>query len=220
MHADDSDRAAILARRQRFILLALSGVAPLAAACRTPPQPCLSIGRPEAEVVDPTTTVCPAEIGEPATLLKGTQIRLPEGVTPEALDEVNPDFVMLPKGVESVSCIDEVPGGMIQYFAMSSVPDDPNKSMPILRDEVLALYGYATLPRSAEVNDENGRNYEVVIDLAPNPVSAEPYGRVYLRLVANGGRVYALMYEAHPSAWSALEASFRDSAASLSFSSP
>jgi hypothetical protein len=220
MHADDSDRAAILARRQRFILLALTGVAPLASACTTPPQPCLSVGRPEEQELDPTTTICPAEIGEPVSLLNGTQIRLPEGVTPEALEEINPDFVQLPKGVESVSCIDEVPGGVIQYFAMTSLPDDPNKSMPMFLDEFLARYGYGTLPRSAEVDDENGRRYEVVIDLTGEPGRSEPYGRVYLRLVANGGRVYALMYEAHPSAWSALEASMRASAASLSFVSP
>jgi hypothetical protein len=219
MRADDSDRAAILARRQRFLLLALTGAAPLASACSSAPQPCLSVGRPEPEL-DPTITVCPAEIGEPAALLKGTQIRLPEGVTPEALDEVNPDFVQLPKGVESVSCIDDVAPGVIQYFAMMSLPDDPNKSMPSLRDEFLARYGYATLPFSAEVNDEAGRSYEVVIDLTGEPGRTEPYGRVYLRLVANGGRVYALMYETHPSAWSALEASMRASAASLSFSPP
>jgi hypothetical protein len=50
---DDSDAAAILARRQRFIALALSSVAGLAAgACR--PQPCLSVAHPEGGSIGET----------------------------------------------------------------------------------------------------------------------------------------------------------------------
>jgi hypothetical protein len=40
--AGDADRAAILARRQRFIALALSGLAGTAACDKPKPQPCLS----------------------------------------------------------------------------------------------------------------------------------------------------------------------------------
>jgi hypothetical protein len=44
----DPDRAAILARRRRFIALALSGMA--TGACKhQPPQPCLNVARPEDE---------------------------------------------------------------------------------------------------------------------------------------------------------------------------
>lgn len=56
--SDDSDTAAILARRQRFIALALSSVAGLATgACR--PQACLSIERPEDGAAQPETPETP-----------------------------------------------------------------------------------------------------------------------------------------------------------------
>lgn len=41
----DPDREAILARRRRFIALAISGLA--TGACKTPPQPCLNMVVPE-----------------------------------------------------------------------------------------------------------------------------------------------------------------------------
>lgn len=52
----DPDRAAILARRQRFVALALSG---LAASCtaKTQPQPCLDVARPQ-DPVDPEPQPC------------------------------------------------------------------------------------------------------------------------------------------------------------------
>jgi hypothetical protein len=44
----DPDRAAILARRRRFIALAISGMA--TSGCKhQPPQPCLNVARPEDE---------------------------------------------------------------------------------------------------------------------------------------------------------------------------
>lgn len=43
MSTDDPDRAAILARRQRFVAIALSGLATGGVAC-TKPQPCLDVG--------------------------------------------------------------------------------------------------------------------------------------------------------------------------------
>jgi hypothetical protein len=53
---DDPDRAAILARRQRFVALALSG---LATSCtpRSQPQPCLDVMPPQ-EPVDPEPQPC------------------------------------------------------------------------------------------------------------------------------------------------------------------
>lgn len=45
---DDPDRAAILARRQRFVAIALSGLAATASeACRPQPHPCLNVVGPE-----------------------------------------------------------------------------------------------------------------------------------------------------------------------------
>jgi hypothetical protein len=215
MHAEDPDRAAILARRQRFILLALTGAAPLTAACS---QPCLSAPGPYPEPwlgPDPTTTVCPAKVGEPVSMFDSLEIRLPEGITPETLVE-NTSFVVA-RQVESVGCIDSLPGATISYFAVFFFAHDPSKSMPVVRDEVLAALGYSDPSFSFEVNDEIERSYEVVID-APAPDFGP--ARAYLRLVANGDVIYAVIYEAHPAAWNALEASLRASAASLSFSPP
>lgn len=51
----DPDRAAILARRQRFIALALSGLAGSAACDACQPQPCLNIAQPQDEGGDAKT---------------------------------------------------------------------------------------------------------------------------------------------------------------------
>ena len=219
MHSEDPDRAAISARRQRFILLALTGaVASSTTACRSSAQPCLSIAHP-GEPADPVTTVCPAVLGDPVSLLSGSQIRLPQGLTPEAIVAVPPNAVALNAPVESVSCIDRIPGGMISYFAMIAIPDDQSKSLPALRDELLAIFGYGASSFSEELIDEAARSYQVVLDLPPAAADAEP-ARALLHLQANAGQIYAVIYGAHPDAWNALQASLRDSAASLSFPSP
>jgi hypothetical protein len=59
---DESDDAAILARRQRFIALALSSAALATAACR--PQPCLSVAAPEDTAAPPEQPEQPAEPAE------------------------------------------------------------------------------------------------------------------------------------------------------------
>jgi hypothetical protein len=231
--SDDPDRAAILARRRRFILLALTGAAMSSTtACRSKAQPCLSVMDPQWEYGDPLTTECPAELGEPVSLLNGTQIRLPDGITPEMMTELAPGGVRLSFAAESVGCIVDTPGGMINFFVMTVVPDDPSKSMLVLRDELLASFGYNAPTFFEEVNDEAGRSYEVVIEQYPAPAvehalqdrppsagNDEP-GRAFLRLIANEGQIYAVIYGAHPNAWNALQASLRASAASISFSSP
>jgi hypothetical protein len=219
MHSEDPDRAAISARRQRFILLALTGAVASSTACRSSAQPCLSIGYPGDPDADPVTTVCPAVLGDPVSLLSGSQIRLPQGLTPEAIVAVPPNAVALNAPVESVSCIDGIPGGMISYFAMIAIPDDQSKSLPALRDELLAIFGYGASSFSDELTDEAARSYQVVLDLPPAAADAEP-ARALLRLQANAGRIYAVIYGAHPDAWNALQASLRASAASLSFPSP
>jgi hypothetical protein len=187
---------------------------------------------PRWEYGDPLTTVCPAELGEPVSLLNGTQIRLPDGMTPEMMIELAPGLVRLSFAAESVGCIVDMPGGMINFFAMTVVPDDPSKSMRVIRGELLASFGYDAPTFSEEVNDEAARSYEVVIDQYPapapeNPLQGQPAGagngepgRAFLRLTANEGQIYAVIYGAHPDAWNALQASLRASAASISFSSP
>jgi hypothetical protein len=221
MNSDDPDRAAILARRRRLILLALAGAAVPGPACGRP-NVCLSVHDPDSDR-DPMTTACPAELGPSMSLLNDTQIRLPVGITRESVVEIAPGVVRLAAPVESVSCIHWWPGGTINYFAMTYVVDDPSKSLPALRDELLAAFGYIAPEFSAEVVDEVGRNYEVVIDQLPSSVDPEDEGnsepvRAFLKLEANAGRIYAVIYEVPPWAWSALQASLRASAASLSFS--
>jgi hypothetical protein len=222
MNPDDRDRAVILARRRRFILLALAGAAaPSTTACGRP-NVCLSVHDPDSDK-DPLTTACPAELGPSMSLLNSTQIRLPVGITAESIVEVAPGVVRLVAPVESVSCIEWWPGGIINHFAMTYVVDDPSKSLPALRDELLAAFGYSEPTFSAQVIDEVGRNYEVVIDQPSSPVAPENEAnsepaRAFLSLQANAGRIYAVIYEVHPNAWNALQASLRASAASLSFS--
>jgi hypothetical protein len=187
---------------------------------------------PRWEYGDPLTTECPAELGEPVSLLSGTQIRLPDGLTPEMMLELPPGRVRLSYAAESVGCIVEMPGGMINFFVMTVVPDDPSKSMLMLRDELLASFGYNAPAFAEEVHDEAARSYEVVIDQWPAPAAENPLqdrpanagdgepGRALLRLIASEGQIYAVIYGAHPDAWNALQASLRASAASLTFSAP
>jgi hypothetical protein len=234
MISGDPDRAAILARRHGFILLALTGAGLPFTACSSP-QICLSIREPdEPDNFDALiTTVCPAELGPAVSLLSGTQMRLPDGMSPDETVELAPGFVRLSAPVESVGCIDGMPGGMINYFALTVVDDDPRKPMPVLRDELLSSFGYVGPSVSDEVIDEVARSYEVVLDIpAPpageeNPLEdpsasgtlAEP-ARAFLRIIAKEGRLYVVIYEVHPAAWNALQASLRASASSISFLTP
>ncbi len=57
---DDGDRAAILARRQRFIAIALSGLASAGTTC-TAPQPCLNISQPQGSGGAPEPVSQPAD---------------------------------------------------------------------------------------------------------------------------------------------------------------
>jgi hypothetical protein len=220
MNFDDPDHAAILARRRRFILLALTGaVASSSTACRS--EPCLTIAPPDWDSdTDPVTTVCPAELEQPVSLLNGSQIRLPKGITPEVLHEPAQNFVRLTHYVESVSCVEDMAGGTIRFFAMAVAPDEPSKSMPVLRDEWLTNFGYGDPALSAEVIDEVGRSLEVVIDQPPPDGSSAEPGRALMYLKVNAGQIHVIVYEVHPDAWNALQASFRASAASLSFPFP
>lgn len=96
---DDPDRAAILARRQRFVTLALSGLTgALSAGCDgrgATPQPCLEPARPPETMVEGPTTdgeVAPTEAttGPPTEALPNeaaTGAAPGEGTTADAIEE-------------------------------------------------------------------------------------------------------------------------------------
>jgi hypothetical protein len=70
---DDPDRAAILARRRRFIALALTGIAVTACKTKSGPQPCLNVGYPENQPTGETDTDGPAVTEGPAADTDGIE---------------------------------------------------------------------------------------------------------------------------------------------------
>jgi hypothetical protein len=88
----DPDRAAILARRRRFIALAISGLA--TGGCKSPPQPCLNMAMPEHDSGEPNATgpivEDPGQPIEDSTSDTGETGEAEAGDTSEAPAEPNP----------------------------------------------------------------------------------------------------------------------------------
>jgi len=167
---------------------------------------------------DPTQTVCPAEVGDyPAPYFADTVlIRLPKGVTEDNFVEFSPTFARLSSEVESVSCVEGLPGAMISYMAMTYYEDDTAKDIKTLRDETLEVMGYKNYEATEEVIDEDKRIYQAVLDVPPDDQKPEP-ARALFKMTAAHGIMYAVVYETHPNAWNALKNTFMESATRMSF---
>ena len=93
---EDPDRAAILARRRRFVALAISGLA--TTGCKQPgPEPCLSIQVPDPEPTEPVEPVEPEPfIEDPCVPLESGETGGDEsgGETGEALPPTPPEVCL------------------------------------------------------------------------------------------------------------------------------
>lgn len=170
---------------------------------------------------DPTKKVCPAETADyPEPYFADTVlIRLPKNVNGDNFVEFTPTFARLSAAVESVSCIEDTPGGMITYMAMTFYEDDTAKSVDQLRDETLEVMGYTGVKISEEKRDDKLRFYQAVIDVEGTAEKPEP-GRALFQMSAANGLMYAIVYESHPAAWNALKETFYASASKISFLKP
>jgi hypothetical protein len=97
-HDNDPDRAAILARRRRFIALAISGLA--ATGCKGPgPQACLSIEQPpdpDDPQPEPESGMTGPIVEDPgAPLESGETGGEDTGETGEVLEETRPETCLL-----------------------------------------------------------------------------------------------------------------------------
>jgi hypothetical protein len=170
---------------------------------------------------DPTKKVCPAETADyPSPYFADSLlIRLPKNVTEETFVEFTPTFARISAPVESVSCIEGMPGGMISYMAMTYFEDDTAKDLITLRDETLEVMGYVGPTLSNEKRDDKLRFYQAVLD-APGTAEKPDPGRALFQMTAAHGMMYVIVYESHPDAWNALKETFYASAAKMSFPKP
>lgn len=170
---------------------------------------------------DPTKKVCPAATADhPEPYFSDTVlIRLPKGVTGDNFVEFTPTFARLRSAVESVSCVEDVPGAMITYMAMTFFQDDETKSIATLRDETLEVMGYVAPKLSAEKRDDKIRFYQAVVDVEGTTEKPDP-GRALFQMRVANGIMYAIIYECHPLAWNALKETFYASASKISFLKP
>ena len=170
---------------------------------------------------DPIKTVCPAETADyPAPYFMDTVlIRLPKGVSEDNFIEDNPSFARLTSDVDSVSCVEGVPGATISFMALFFYQDDTAKTVTQLRDESLESLGYAGVTFSEEKTDDKTRFYQGVIDVPPDGQNPEP-ARALVQLSSANGNMYVIVMETHPNAWNALKETFRASAGKLSFLKP
>ena len=173
-------------------------------------------GDPAAE--DPTQKVCPAVTADyPAPYFSDTVlIRLPKGVTEDNFVEFTPTFARLSAEVESVSCVEGIPGAMISYMAMTYYADDTAKDMATLRDETLEVMGYTGHTLSDEKIDEKMRFYRGTVDMPGTDQKPEP-ARALFQMRAANGTMYAIVMETHPNAWNALKETFSTSADKMAF---
>jgi hypothetical protein len=176
-------------------------------------------GGPEEE--DPTKKVCPAETADYPSpyFADSVLLRLPKNVTEENFVEFTPTFARISAPIESVSCIEGMPGGMISYMAMTYFEDDPAKDLATLRDETLEVMGYVGATLSNEKRDDKLRFYQAVLDAPGTEAKPDP-GRALLQMSAAHGMMYVIVYESHPDAWNALKETFYASAAKMSFPKP
>ena len=170
------------------------------------------------EEADPTQTVCPAEVADyPAPYFSDTVlIRLPKNVSEDSFVEFTPTFARLSSPIESVSCVEGLPGAMISYMAMTYYEDDTAKDMMTLRNETLEVMGYKAYTASDEAVDEKARKYYAVLDVPGDDQKPEP-ARALFQMVAAHGIMYAVVYETHPNAWNALKETFKESATRMAF---
>jgi hypothetical protein len=174
-------------------------------------------GESGGDDMDPTKKVCAAETAEyPEPYFEDTVlIRLPKGVSGDNFVEMAPGFARLSSAVESVSCVEGVPGADINYMAMGAFPENKSKTMTVWRDEILAGFQYVGVSFSEEKIDEGKRFYQVVMDV-PADGGKEP-AKALLQIVAANDFMYAIVMETHPNAWNALKETFYGSAARMSF---
>ncbi len=174
-----------------------------------------------ADEEDPTKKVCPAETADYPSpyFADSVLIRLPKNVTEDNFVEFTPTFARISAPVESVSCIEGMPGGMISYMAMTYFQDDTAKDLAALRDETLEVMGYAGATVSNEKRDDKLRFYQAVLD-APGTAEKPDPGRALMQMSAAHGLMYVIVYESHPDAWNALKETFYASAAKMSFPKP
>ena len=170
---------------------------------------------------DPIKKVCPAETADyPAPYFMDTVlIRLPKGVSEDSFIEDNPSFARLTGKIDSVSCVEGVPGATISFMALFFYQDDKAKTVTQLRDESLESLGYKGVSFSEEKTDDKARFYQGVIDVPADDQNPEP-ARALVQLSSANGNMYVLVMETHPNAWNALKETFRASAGKMSFLKP
>lgn len=170
---------------------------------------------------DITQKVCDAEVGDyPAPyFMDSVLLRLPKGVTEDNFVEMNPTFAQTSGAIESVGCIEDMPGATISFMALTFFQDDTKKDLVTLRDETLKALGYLDPKFSDEKVDEKGRFYQVVLEVEPNDQNPEP-GKALFQMKAAYGNMFVVVYETHPRAWNAIKNTFYESANRMSFLDP
>ena len=163
---------------------------------------------------DPTKKKCPAENGEASPVFADSVLLyLPKGV--EAMVEQNPFYAtMNPSQAESVTCIKDVPGAMITFGAMGYFEHDKKKGPEdTAKETVLSIYGEELKVEIKDGKSGGGGDmitYSAVLDIPPDPQNGKPDpAKALLTLKSGYGRMYWQVWECHPAAWNALEASFR-----------
>ena len=172
------------------------------------------------EEKDPTQTVCPAETADyPAPYFADTVlIRLPKGVTEDNFYEDGPTFARLGSSVESVSCVEGLPGAMISWMGMTYFEDDTSKDVKTIRDETLEQMGFTGFTVVEEKIDDKMRYSQATIDVPPG-AKPEP-ARALVQARAANGMMYVVVFETHPNAWNALKETFKASADKMSLLPP
>ncbi|TPV95571.1 MAG: hypothetical protein B7733_09405 [Myxococcales bacterium FL481] len=177
---------------------------------------------------DLTKKVCDADVGDPTALfLDSMIIRLPKGMSEDALMEQSPWFLTLSRPIVSVGCGGEGSEAEVSWGTFGYFEDDASKDMQTYRDEALSTF-YARVdkkPVEFKFSDESitGRKLEVVVDI-PADETAQPQPRderrAWFVLKAKFGRMYWVLYETTPAEWNALKNTFAESTAKLGLLNP
>ncbi|MEE9383461.1 MAG: hypothetical protein V3V08_08610 [Nannocystaceae bacterium] len=178
-----------------------------------------------ADADDVSQKVCDADVGDPAALFAESMIiRMPKGMSDEALMERTPWMMTLSREIESVGCGADGAGGMITWASFGYFEEDANKTLEAFRDETMGqLYARKDGAKVAfKYSDQKtkGRRLDVVVDVPADDAQQRAARRAWFVIKAKYGRMYWVLYETDPRAWNALKNSFVESTKKLGLLDP
>jgi len=165
---------------------------------------------------DPTQKVCDAENSDAPFAFFDDKIliRLPKGVSDENLIEMQPGVARLSSKVDSVSCVEGLPGATINIVNLLRFEDDGSKPLEEWRKEV--IFKTFAFPEGTTFEGDKVEGRKMTSEVLVPAGEGAAQGKGLLLLKSGHGFMNVLYMETHPNAWNALKNTFYATTAKMS----